>query len=315
MAEESFPMRDEPMTDEQWKQVTLGIGNGVLNEGGDPYRLTNINNATNQVTVNVSTQTGLAQAIVAGFYHRIDAPVVVDVPAVTSTTSYWIVLEYSPLRLESSEPPVQLKVVTALDTTSGRQYLVLHKIYRRPNELLTDASRRSVKPRVAPVLQVRDDSELPEPETVIRGTVAVVHGDYPDIKIAKQDAGQSVAWVSVLSGKWQDVGDRANTTNFPGSPKQFRRVGTTRYLRGQFYRSNGAYTTSSAGYLVATLADADLPKRGMRFPVVPVVHGSGAGADADAYIAISNTNSEVRLFLTRGTCGRIDMGQISWDVD
>src|SRR5690606_6548797 len=111
MAEESFPMRDEPMTDEQWKQVTLGIGTGVLNEGGDPYRLTNINNATNQVTVNTSTTTGLAQAIVAGFYHRIDAPVVLDVPAVTAVTTYWIVLEYSPLRLEQSEPPVQLKVV------------------------------------------------------------------------------------------------------------------------------------------------------------------------------------------------------------
>ena len=316
MAEESFPMRDEPMTDEQWKQVTLGIGNGVLNEGGDPYRLTNINNATNQVTVNVSTTTGLAQAIVAGFYHRIDAPVVLDVPAVTAATTYWIVLEYSPLRLESSEPPVQLKVVTALDTTSGRQYLVLHKISRKANQLLTDADRRSVKPRIAPLLQVRDESELPEPETVIRGTVAVVHGDFPDIKIAKADPGQPVAWVSALSGGWRTLDEfYYNTTNFPGSPKQFKRAGVTRYLRGQFYRSGGAYTTSSTGYIVANLDEADLPKRGMRFPVVPVVHGTGAGADAAAYIAVSNTNSEVRLYLTRGTCGRIDMGQISWDVD
>lgn len=316
MAEESFPMRDEPMTDEQWKQVTLGIGNGVLNEGGDPYRLTNINNATNQVTVNVSTQTGLAQAIVAGFYHRIDAPVVLDVPAVTKATNYWIVLEYSPLRLESSEPPVQLKVIKdGLDFSQGKQYLTLHRFYRRPNELLTDANYRSVKPRVAPLLQVREFSELPEPGEVLRGTVAVVHGDYPDIKIAKQDAGQSVAWVSVLSGKWFNLQDHANTTSFAGSPKQMKRTGPTRYLRGQFYRSSGAYTTSSAGYIVANLANADLPKRGMRFPVVPVVHGSGAGEDADAYIAISNTNSEVRLYLTRGTCGRIDLGQISWDVD
>lgn len=317
MVESSFPMRNTPMSDEEWKLVTLGVGSGVLNEGGDPYRLTNINNATNQVTVNVSTQTGLAQAIVAGFYHRLDAPVVLDVPAVTKATTYWIVLEYSPDRLEQNEPPVQLKVIarTTLDTSSNRQYLVLHKFYRRPNELLTDANYRSVKPRVAPLLQVRDFSELPEPDTVIRGTVAVVHGDFPDIKIAKQDAGQPVAWVSVLSGKWQDVGDRANTTNFPGSPKQFKRAGISRSLRGQFYRSSGAYTTSSAGYLVATLSADDLPKRGMRFPVVPVVHGTGAGADADAYIAISNTNSEVRLFLTRGRCGRIDMGQITWDVD
>ena len=316
MAEESFPMRDEPMTDEQWKQVTLGIGNGVLNEGGDPYRLTNINNATNQVTVNVSTTTGLAQAIVAGFYHRIDAPVVLDVPAVTSATNYWIVLEYSPLRLESSEPPVQLKVVTALDTTSGRQYLVLHKIYRRANELLTNAAMRSVKPRVAPLLQVRDESELPEPETVIRGTVAVVHGDYPDLKIAKAEVGKPLAWVSVLSGAWTTLPDHTYTTSFPGSPKQIRRVGTTRYLRGQFYRATGsAYGTSDAGYRVANLSAGDIPKRGMRFPVTPVVHGSGSIADASAYIVLSASDSEVRLYLTRGQCGRIDMGQISWDVD
>lgn len=318
MSEDSFPMLDKPMSDEQWKQVTLGIGSGVLNEGGDPYRLTGIDNATNQVTVSVSSQTGLAQAIVAGFYHRIDAPVVLDVPAVTTATTYWIVLEYSPLRLEQSDLPVQLKVISGstLDTSQGKQYLVLHKIYRRPNELLTNADYRSVRPRIAPTLQVRDESELPEPETVIRGTVAVVHGDFPDIKIAKADPGQPLAWVSVLSGSWQTLKDGANTTNFPGSPKQFKRAGISRYLRGQFYRPNGAYTaTNSAGYIVADLADADLPKRGMRFPVVPVVHGTGSGADADAYITVSNTNSEVRLYLTRGTCGRIDMGQISWDVD
>ena len=316
MAEESFPMRDEPMTDEQWKQVTLGIGNGVLNEGGDPYRLTNINNATNQVTVNVSTTTGLAQAIVAGFYHRIDAPVVLDVPAVTAVTNYWIVLEYSPLRLEQSEPPVQLKVVTALDQSQGKQYLVLHKIYRKANELLTDAARRSVKPRVAPLLQVRDETELPESDSVIRGTVAVVHGDYPDIKIAKAEPGQPLAWVSVMSGAWATIGDNPNSTSFSGSPKQIKRSGPTRFLRGQFYRPDGqAYQVTSAGYRVANLAEADLPKGGMRFPVVPVVHGTGAGADADAYVAVSTSNNEVRLYLTRGTCGRIDLGQISWDVD
>lgn len=315
MAEESFPMRDEPMTDEQWKQVTLGIGSGVLNEGGDPYRLTNINNATNQVTVNVSATTGLAQAIVAGFYHRIDAPVVLDVPAVTATTNYWIVLEYSPLRLEQSEPPVQLKVVTALDTTSGRQYLVLHKIYRKANQLLTDADRRSVKPRIAPLLQVRDESELPEPETVIRGTVAVVHGTFPDIKIAKAEPGQPLSWVSILSGAWETVGDRTNTVNMTTAPKQLKRVGTERRMRGQFYRPDGAYVVSSTGYLVCTFQDADLPKQGMRFPVVPVNHGTGNGQDADAYVTVSSLNNEMRLYLTRGTCGRIDLGQISWDVD
>lgn len=316
MAETSFPIKNQPMSDEQWKLVTLGIGNGVLNEGGDPYRLTNVDNATNTVTVNVSTSTGLAQAIVAGFYHRMDAPAVLDVPAVTTTTDYWIVLEYSPARLEELEPPVQLKVVTSLDTSQGRQYLVLHKIYRRPNQLLTDAARRSVRPRIAPLLQVADESELPEPDTVLRGTVAVVHGELPDIKIAKAPVGQSLAWVSVLAGEWRDVGDRSNAISFPGSPKQIKRTGRTRSIRGQFTRTGGAaYTTTSSGYLVATLSDEALPKRGMRFPVVPVHHGTGNGADADAYVAVSADNGEIRLYLTRGTCGRIDLGQITWDVD
>lgn len=319
MAEESFPMREKPMTDGQWKQVTLGIGSGVLNEGGDPYRLTNINNAANRVTVNTSTQTGVAQAIVAGFYHRIDAPVVLDVPAVTSATNYWIVLEYSPLRLEQSEPPVQLKVVKALDQSQGKQYLVLHKIYRKPNELLTNAAMRSVKPRIAPLLQVRDESELPEPESVTRGTVAVVHGDYPDIKIAKQEGSAPLAWVSTLSGAWSTLPDHTNTANFSHSPKQIKRAGPTRYLRGQFYRpassKSNTYTDSSTGYLIANLAEGDRPKRGMRFPVTPVSAASGAIVDANAYVLVSEASSEVRLFLTRGTCTRIDMGQIAWDVD
>lgn len=316
MAEESFPMRDEPMTDEQWKLVTLGIGTGVLNEGGDPYRLTNVDNVTNQVTVNTSTTTGLAQAIVAGFYHSLDAPVVLDVPAVTTATTYWVVLEYSPLRLEQGEAPVQLKVVTALDTSQGKQYLVLHQIDRRPNELLTNASMRSVRPRVAPTLQVRDESELPEPGQVLRGTVAVVHGDFPDIKIAKSEPGQPLAWTSLLSGAWKVVSDRTHTTSLPGAPKQLKRVGKTRYLRGQFYRATaGAYTVSSSGYLVSALPSEDLPKQGMRFPVTPVNNGTGEIQDADAYIVVSPSNNEIRLYITRGQCGRIDMGQISWDVD
>ena len=211
---------------------------------------------------------------------------------------------------------MQLKVIKdALDFSQGKQYLTLHRFYRRANELLTDANYRAVKPRVAPLLQVRDFSELPEPGEVLRGTVAVVHGDFPDIKIAKADPGKPVAWVSVLSGKWETLSDHANTVSLATAPKQIKRVGATRTMRGQFYRPSGAYTTSGAGYIVCTLRGADLPKQGMRFPVVPVNHGTGNGQDADAYVTVSTQNNEMRLYLTRGQCGRIDLGQISWDVD
>ena len=38
MAEESFPVVEQPMSADQWQSVTLGIGNGILDEGGFPYK-------------------------------------------------------------------------------------------------------------------------------------------------------------------------------------------------------------------------------------------------------------------------------------
>ncbi|MCW1250718.1 hypothetical protein ODZ83_11170, partial [Acaricomes phytoseiuli] len=85
--EESYPVLEKPLTDHQWKSVTLGIGDGILDEGGNPYRVT-VSDETNQATIHADTMTGYAHAILRGFYHRIDAPVLLDLPPVAATTTY-----------------------------------------------------------------------------------------------------------------------------------------------------------------------------------------------------------------------------------
>lgn len=169
MAETSFPVLELPLNDQQWKSVTLGIGDGVLDEGGDPYRLSNAENVGNTVRINVDSKKGYAHSILKGFYHKIDSYMVVTVPAVTAPTTYYIALVYDPL---NKSKPVALKVVTALDRTSGKEYLLLHKVERAANQLLTDAKFTKYIQKITPSIQVDYPDGLPEASSVLFGTKA-----------------------------------------------------------------------------------------------------------------------------------------------
>lgn len=169
MAEESFPVLEKPMSDAQWKTVARGFGTGVMDEGGNPYNLINLNNATNQATVTVDTKTGYNHAVVSGFYHKMDSPITLDLPAVTARTTYYIVLLYDPT---DKAMPVKLARVTSLDRTGGKDYLILWEVTRQPNQLLTDAARTKKRPIISPVLVVDTPSALPAADSVLWGTRA-----------------------------------------------------------------------------------------------------------------------------------------------
>ena len=70
MAESSFPVLEQPLTDQQWGQVTLGFGSGVLGGSAGNYALVGVSNASN--TAQLSAGGGMSQAIVSGYYHRIE---------------------------------------------------------------------------------------------------------------------------------------------------------------------------------------------------------------------------------------------------
>ena len=169
MTEQSFPVIEKPLTDDQWKSVTLGIGDGILDEGGGPYRVT-LSNTGDNVTVEVDTLKGFNQAILRGFYHKMDAPVTLQVPAVTATTTYYVGLQYDPTR----DVPVKLGVWTNLDYSSHKYYMLIAEIMRKPNQLLTDARLTMRRPRITPTIQVDREEDLPDPNRVLWGTRAVV---------------------------------------------------------------------------------------------------------------------------------------------
>lgn len=181
MAEESFPVLEKPMTDSQWKSVARGFGSGALDEAGNPYNLVNLNNATNQGTIAVDTKTGYNHAIVSGYYHKMDAPIMVDLPAVTSPTTYYIVLLYDPT---NREKPVKLTRVTNLDRSGGKDYLVLWEVRRQPNQLLTDSVRTKKRPIVVPTIMVDYPSSLPEPTSMLWGTRAFVQVTNQEFRVS-----------------------------------------------------------------------------------------------------------------------------------
>ena len=112
MAESSFPVLEQPLTDQQWGQVTLGFGSGVLGATAGNYALVGVNNATN--TAQLSAGGGMSQAIVSGYYHRIDANHSISLPAISSgSVTYYIGLTYDPLKHAEPSGPVSITVTTS----------------------------------------------------------------------------------------------------------------------------------------------------------------------------------------------------------
>ena len=172
MAESSFPVLEQPLTDQQWGQVTLGFGSGVLGASAGNYALVGVSNASN--TAQLSAGGGMSQAIVSGFYHRIDSNHTISLPAISSgTRTYYIGLTYDPLKHADPSGPVSITVTTSKPSGSGKVYLPLYEVPRVPNELLTDAIAKARVRRVliSPTLSVASIDELPDPATMMQGAL------------------------------------------------------------------------------------------------------------------------------------------------
>ena len=171
----SYPVVNQPMNDEMWQYVTLGLGDGVLDEGGQPYWLRGRENADNTLRITVSTTTDDAQAMLRGFYHRMTADKVFTVPGVTEDTLFHFCLTYDPLGHNRSDGPITLQMYAGTPpTTQGRFHIVLWTLLRKPNQLLTDATVSRVRPKISPMITVDEEADKPEPAKVLWGTRCMV---------------------------------------------------------------------------------------------------------------------------------------------
>lgn len=169
MTEISFPRSEEQVNQDQWKSITLGIGDGVMDERGNPYNLVKLDNVTNTGVIAVDTVTGYNHAILKGYYHKMDAPITVSFPPVASDTTYNVALVYDPL---NQAMPVSLKVLTSMPRTSGKEYLLLWQVTRKSNQLLTDATPKKFRPTISPVIQADYPENLPPYDSQLFGTRA-----------------------------------------------------------------------------------------------------------------------------------------------
>ena len=173
----SYPVVHQPMDDEMWQYVTLGMGSGVLDVGGWPYRLTGLSDVTDTGRLSVATTTGTAQAILRGFYHRLNQDITLSFPPVSQKTLYQVVLEYDPLRHKEPGGPIRVRVLTSLDWSGGKHYLPLWDVERDPSQLLSQAKVTNRASKIAPVIICDYPDALPDPKTQLWGTICYIrHG-------------------------------------------------------------------------------------------------------------------------------------------
>ena len=253
-SEYSYPVVNQPMNDEMWQYITLAMGDGVLDEGGYPYRLRGRENVNNTLRISVSTVTNTAQAVLRGFYHRLTADKTFTVPGVSSTTTFHFCLTYDPTAANSPGGPITLQMYAgAPPTTMGRFHLVLWKLTRQPNQLLTDAAVEKHRPRVVSTQLVYSASELPDPSRCLWGAMYFIHQTSEIVMAvgATQDAGGPTEWKNLTSPEWTESTSNVHVWAGHGPKPAWRIVGDRVEFRGRVARNDGstyAVGTSTNAY-------------------------------------------------------------------
>lgn len=198
MPEISFPVVEKPLTEDQWKAIAAGLGQGVIDRGGYPYSIASRSNTTDEVTIGLDTITKKNEAIVAGFVHQITEVKKLKIAPVTRTTTYEIGLVYDPTKHGTEAGPVTLAAWKAPgDMTGGKVRVVLWRIIRAANQVLTAATVQENRQRISPQITVSATVDLPPSSSVLVDTVALVRQTGESYRADMDFASNSIKWVPV----------------------------------------------------------------------------------------------------------------------
>lgn len=246
--EYSYPIVGQPMNDEMWQYVTLGIGSGVLDEGGQPYWLRDRENANNTLRITTSTTTNTAQAALRGFYHKMIQDKLFTVPGVTANTLFHFCLTYNPVGLNEEAGPISLQMYAGTPpTTQGRHHILLWTLLRKPNQLLTDAEVRMIRPKITPTIAVNSESDRPDPSKVLWGTRVYCHTTGIEYYAtgASEETGGPTRWQKVgLVRDWTPLG-LGSGYEAQGVAPAYKVEGGYVEFRGTVRRSNGSALSTS----------------------------------------------------------------------
>lgn len=298
--QQSWPRLDRGLSDVQDMQRFQNM-HGIFDDGGHPYNLVPHatdaeTNQANTLFLTTSTVTGAAGATLRGAFHRLRADLELEFPAVSSATTYYVVVEYDPVRAADGGDPLEAKVVTSLNRSQGKDYIVLWEVDRKPSQLLSDATIRRVRPRSVGVIYVWEESHKPDPSQQLWGALCVVGSTgaiYRSTTVdeAGGDSGER-AWVPLTN-----VSLTQNNQSYEyvghGARIGSTRIGQLVILEGRVSRTGGqAFSGSSTnGYLLHLLPSNHRPPTERRFIA------SGAGLTNNRRVAVSvYPDGEVRAF-------------------
>lgn len=218
-AEHSFPVVGQGVSADMYQQMSLAQGDGILitDDSEYSYRLEGMpggaaeTNSTNRMVLKVSQNTGRSEAILRGFYHVLYQDMQIELPPVTTTTTYIIALTYDPRREEEPAGPIRVEVhQNDLPRTHGRKHIVLRTVHREPNQLLTEATLGRGRQNISPTITVVTEADLPDPTDVLYGTIAVVRNRTRDGNVIPGTAQMFESrgihgWHNLLQGPVENV--------------------------------------------------------------------------------------------------------------
>ena len=218
--EYSFPVANQGITQHQYTQMNLGTGNGILHRYPETYYIDTHptdaeTNARNTLLLKVTrhdVEGAVAEASIEGFYHRLTETIEIPIPAVTTSTQFYVTITYDPRKFKTN--PAKIEVwQNSLPTQHGLKHIILGRVDRAPNQVLTQAYIRRMRQYASPVISVPYETTLPPAEDFLHGTIAAIGaqgrgGLYTNYSPTGE-------WENLLVGDWEDVTLRFNWEHHP----------------------------------------------------------------------------------------------------
>ena len=315
--EYSYPVPGEPMSDEMWAHLAKAWGSGVISYGGAPYRIGNVNDVNNTLTVYKADDEGRESgAVLEGFAHRMTENVDLKVGAVSTATDYVIGIQYDPLR---EGGPLALDVFTRpLNTSQGKKYIPIWEGRREPSSVLSSVEWRTARSRIAPTTTVSRERFLPDPRHsgLMWGTLCYTYRDreWFQLQWATEEGGEMV-WKNITAPEWEDLPLASPRQPYGGDPLQMRRVGKQVFFRGWVLRNSleNDFTTdnnANSGWgIVEALPSYARPKRSVRLPL------SGSNSTSASGHSVSvNTSGKVTVWVAKDV-GWVSLDNVSYWLD
>lgn len=320
MAEESYPVVERPVTAAQWSTMAQAGGDGIIDRGNYPFWPGTVSSVNDTIVMQPSrykSKSGPAsgpqpaEAVLSGFYYRMTSDTTLKVPAVTAETTYWVALQYDPLRGSQATGPIKLGVFRgSLDRSQGKTYLVLWALRRKPNQTLQDAwgaTAQQYRPRVSPQLTVSAVEHLPTETETLVDTVAFIR-DTGSSWRAETDGAGGIKWARGENTRTLDLqnppGWDLSESPTAGIIFQHTREGRT-FCAAEFAlkRTAQPFTIGTSWVGVATVIPASARSVGFNRPVERIVR-IGLSASLTQLIL----NPETGVLVARQLSGSVTVG-------